>query len=583
MSHIYAESLRIMQSNITTNILIKFQNKDFQTFDDGCKILLSGYVLPRNAIFEDFTGWKNEALIYELFIKFGSDFIHQIKGVYCIVIQRNNETWVFNDRLGLKKFFYAQVANDFILSDSAKFIAENTDFKFNPTALSIKALLNREINDLTIFDQLKVSTPATKIEFSQQKLVISKYWSPSDIQTNLNKNYDIPYFEKLLKTNLSNLNSYLKPDNFSITLTGGKDSRTGLCALLNLGIRPLGLTYGDPISKDAVFAQKLAHTADIEHHVFEMPRTQDSISTTIEQIESLGNPTINVHRAHRFFAFQQLQKISSSNQIYIAGYMAGELLMGIYYDDLVFPKFLTQLWEKKTELSPKIIENYLHDQFVKKEAINSQAIEDELRKLQTLNTQESLFQAHLHGIFELGIPHHSQDLFLSSTILDYPYPLFLDIDFLDALFQSKYSFKYTDNKTKNLFERYKLYAFNLKLQHRLFPKLSKVPFAKKGNYTTIDYLRGNFYWSAVKVLNFLRDKQKYPPTFVYNDAYYQYVIEALEVISKNQNHSIHAIYDVEAALQSLRNADQLTQEKHWHRYTNIVSSYHYFNKITHEN
>jgi hypothetical protein len=563
-------------------LLIKFHDKQFHSFDDGCKILVSGYVLPRNSIFDEFKTLKNEALIYELFKKYRSDFIHQVKGMFCIAIQTETQTWIFNDRLGLKKFFYATSASGIVISDSPKPIAEDADLKLNPTTIAIKALLHREVNDLTLFEQVQVSTPASKIEISEQHVTISRYWSPEDIKTELNKKYDIKYFENLLKTNLSNLNSYLHPKNFSITLTGGKDSRTGLCALLNLGIQPIGLTYGDPKSKDAVFAKQLAQTAEIAHHIFEMPRTQQSISETINQIKDLGNPTINFHRAHRFFAFQQLQKISSKNQVYVAGYMAGELLMGIYYDDLVFPEFLTQIWEKNTPLTTLLIEQNLKHNFLKENAINLEEVLNELRKLQTLNTQSSLFETHLHGIFELGIPHHGQDIFLSSTILDYPYPLFLDIDFLDALFQSNYSFKYTDNKTKNIFERYKLYAFNLKLQHRLYPKLSKVPFAKKGNYTTIDYLRGNLYWSAVKVLNFLRDKQKYPPTFVYNAAYYQYVMQELEVIATDEKNPIHAIYDVQEALQSLRNASKLTQEKHWHRYTNIVSSYQYFNNIKHE-
>lgn len=564
-------------------IILELQEAKFKHFADGIQIAVGGYLMPRNDIFKQYHQLSSEDLVFELFKKFEHNFVKQVKGIFYVVIKTEQRTFIFNDRLGFKKLFYALDENAFIISDDISCISHKVELKINPNALAHKALLNRESHDVTLFENIKTCPPATQIQVERNAISIEQYWSPAELNTNVNKAYTIPYFEGLLKENLSNIDTYFKPKQYAITLTGGKDSRTGLCALMNLNLKTVGLTYGDPKSKDAVFAKALAQKADIPHQVFEMPKTKTSLESTFNQIVDLKNPAINLHRAHRFFAFQELKKISDKDQVYIAGYMAGELLMGIYYDDLVFPNSLTDIWENKSNLDKETIESALDKHFIRKSSVSTDSVLIELSKLRTLASNQSHFQKHLYGIFELGIPHHSQDVFLSHTILDYPYPLFLDIDFLDALFQSKYSFKYTNNKTKNLFERYKLYYFNLKLQNRLYPKLSSVPFAKKGNYTTKDYLRGNLWWSGIKVVNFLRDKKKYPPTFVYDETYYRLILDLLNQIAQDTDHLIHEVFDVNRAVDELKKSQKLTQEKYWHKYTNIVSCYLYFNKLQHEN
>ena len=51
------------------------------------------------------------------------------------------------------------------------------------------------------------------------------------------------------------------------------------------------------------------------------------------------------------YAFEEAAKETGNDTAYFAGYMGGELLMGIYYDNLVFTKFLTDLWENRTSQS----------------------------------------------------------------------------------------------------------------------------------------------------------------------------------------------------------------------------------------
>ena len=57
------------------------------------------------------------------------------------------------------------------------------------------------------------------------------------------------------------------------------------------------------------------------------------------------NPEINIHRSHRNYAFAQAAESTGSDAAFYTGYLGGELLMGIYFDDLIFTDFLKEIWK----------------------------------------------------------------------------------------------------------------------------------------------------------------------------------------------------------------------------------------------
>ncbi len=321
----------------------------------------------------------------------------------------------------------------------------------------------------------------------------------------------ISFFADLLKTNIEDYHQSLNPQSAAITLTGGKDSRTALCALLASGIKPLGITYGDPASKDAVYAGKMAETADIKHVVVTPEKTSQWFEQAAMDIIRLDNPLINIHRSHRLSAFKQVQHLQGDDVAYYGGYLGGELLMGPYYDDLIFTRFVTNTWDtgKMADNIPEILKS----KFIKPPD-KPREIADHLSAVQTLNTRNSKEEMQFHGLFEIGILHHSQDLFMAGKILKYPIAFFLDLDFLCRILSSAHSYEHKKgSRTRNLVKRFELYEFNLNLQHILYPLLDHVPFAKKGSYNTKEFLKGPYYWSFVKALRYLTDRKKYPSTF----------------------------------------------------------------------
>lgn len=535
-------------------------------------IFIDGYLIPINSDFGKYENFDKYELVYELYITYGEKFTSFIKGIFCIVIFFEQQIQIFTDHLGIYKLFYSDENKNFVCSNSAKLITKtNKITTFNSSIIAVKCLLNREINGQTIFNNLKYTQPASIITINPESIKFRQHYYYKSLLEKETENFNFQYFADFFNTLVQHNDKYLKPEQYLISLTGGKDSRTALAALMTNGISPYGITYGNPLSRDAVFARLLAEKAGIKHHIIQSEKTTEWFEKITNEIINTGNPLINIHRGHRFYAFQETKRLIGNNTAYYAGYMGGELLMGIYYDDLIFTDFLTKNWENN--ISFKCIPNILENHFVKSECIDKVEIENQLSELNSLNPSLNKSQKQFHGLFEIGILHHSQDLQLSRLFFNYPIPFFLDIDFLNYLFQTRYSLFFRDNKTKNLLKRYKLYAFNLNIQHLLYPSFDSLPFAKKGSYNTSEFLKGPLYWSLIKSYRYIKERKKYPPSFTYNEEYKIFLKKWLNEILLDKNSDINVIYNVKKAAESLSASANLSSEKSIYRYSNIVMHY----------
>ncbi len=92
----------------------------------------------------------------------------------------------------------------------------------------------------------------------KQKPAESNYWKYETLINQPKKNISHQQFADSIKTITSQYLGYLKPEKNTISLTGGKDSRTILSALLSLGDKPFSFTYGNKNTSDSYFAKKIA-------------------------------------------------------------------------------------------------------------------------------------------------------------------------------------------------------------------------------------------------------------------------------------------------------------------------------------
>lgn len=537
-------------------------------------IIINGYVHPRNHCFSDYKKLNQYRLIATLIEKYKDNFINYIKGNFTIIIIRTNSINVFTDHFGLQSCFLYKNESFLAIANSINQFC-NLSFKleFNINNIAFNSLLYRIPANLTLYKSIFKIRAGMQIIIKPGSFNEIQYWSYETLlKPNKAGSCNLTFFDfaDLIKLNFKNFIDFHKPSHNAITLTGGKDSRTGLAALRANGITTLGFTYGNPLSRDALYAQNLANLLSIPHTIYNPPDKPEYFDSISNEILRFGNPEISLHRSHRLFAFRELASILSGRSAYYAGYMAGELLMGIYYDDLVFSNYLTNYWDTNELGSLNSRFDYF---FHKSGTIDTNVISERISRIKSFDPNTSTKERQFHSIFEIGIQHHCQDIFLASQFFDFVYPFFLDIELLEALFDSQFNFFYSNNKSLNLFSRYKLFEFNLNIQHILYPLMDEIPFAKRGSYNTKEYLKGKFYWSLVKSVRYLFQRHKYPVTYEYGPIFREYLIKQLLELNSDKNHILNQYFDISAALTNLRSIKGNTNEASMHRFSNLVTLY----------
>lgn len=546
---------------------------------------LIGNIQPRIFNFEKFKHLSQIELVAFLYLKYYRDFLKFIKGNFLIIISCQNKIEIYNDHFGLNNLYIYQDNNMFAVTNSIiNFKELKIELIPDEIALIAKSIIHRVLNGKTLYKNIIKTKPASFILIDNNKLSINEYWSPEEL-LNTNKeddsSLDFNFFAYLLKSNFNNFIDYNKPKNNVITLTGGKDSRTGLAVLKAIGTNIIGFTYGNGNSRDAVYAEKLAREIGILHHVFTPPDHENYFEKYFSKIIETGNFDISLHRAHRLYAFDQMCSNVSDNSAYYAGYMAGEFLMGVYYDNLIFANYLTNYWDKTNYLNESQI---LSNSFHKDISLSNNQIQDFFLDFKTFDKNASKKIRQFYGLFEVGIPHHSQDIFLSSLYFDYVYPFFIDIDFLENLFRSKYNFFYSDNKSKNLVKRYKLYEFNLKIQNILCSEMNSINFGKRGSYNTNEFLKGKYYWSFIKTLRYFLNSEKYAINYEYTLLFREFLLKKLLMLEQDKYNILHSLFDIPEAISSLSHIEGASTEKAMLKYSNIVqlylqiNFYHNYNK-----
>ena len=534
-------------------------------------IYIGGYILPRNSLFAAYGNTGQHDLVSHLYAQHGKSFTDHIKGRFVVIIMKAGQVEIYFDHLGLFKAFYHGAGDRFMISDSVRQLTDaGAPRDPDRVSLAMQALFNRVPGKYTVYRDIFKTTGADCFILNGNGVSHTHYFSPVSLAENGRGKEEsgIEPFARLFSDNVRNFNSFLGPEQSMITLTGGKDSRTILAALLGAGIRPEGITYGNNLSRDAVYAAMVAEKAGIRHTVITPAATREWFEAEARAIIVTGDPEISIHRSIRNFAFATAAVSTGKECAFYAGYLGGELLMGIYWDDLIFTDFLKNLWNGAP--ISQLVERRLGDYFIKYDSQLIMAAEDRIGELACTDMKQPRKMREFHAIFEIGIPHHTQDITLSSHYWDYPGPLYLDIEFLEMLFKSRYSFLFRDPSTANPFRRHALFTVNMGIQHLLFPELDSVPFGKRGSYNNSEYLRGTLFWSIVKGYRFLTERKKYPPSFGYGKEYGDFLAGVLTDAVAGES-PVKEFYDVQGAAAGLGKLVFPLQERHLHKYSAIAA------------
>lgn len=548
-------------------------SSDFQVFsEEEKKMILIGYVQPRKKEFQQFETLSQSELVFNLYRLYQLDLVYYIKGVFNIIIFDKNEIVLINDHLGLKKLFKYEMNNMLLISNNFKLmISQINDLKINHNAISKYAIFNHYVNQETYVKGVSFLKGGNIYTTNNNVLTIKSYWRYSNLLNLKKEKKSFADYSKEVKTIIDQIIKYQKPKDHLISLTGGKDSRTILAGLMSLGINPKCFTYGNENSSDNIYAKKISKGLSLNHKILSNSLSNDDLFLIYNRIIKTGNPLINIHRAHRLYAFEQIAKQQDRNTLFWGGYLGGELLMGMYYDDLIFTKLVKDKILNKKSIDVNYLEELLSELFIHRLSKEKLGIMvGEIKKM-SFYTHNNELTSELAAILDIGVLHHYQDIELMSQQVDLVMPLFIDIDFLQLIFESPWSLLDANNKTKNLFLRHKLFKFNLNIQHILSPQLSKYYFAKKGSFNTNEFIRYFYFLPFIRAFRRLFKNKSFSNPMHYDEDYHIEVLRRLEIINRNKDNSIHQIYDIEKAINCLKENSIGNTEKYLQRFTNIIT------------
>lgn len=531
---------------------------------NGLRVWVFGYVLPRYSVPDG--ELRGAELVAALWHERREGVVNVLKGIFFVVVSQGDEVFMFNDHLALFETFTAGSGASLSVATSVDLlILAGYRPEVSPARLTVRTLFNRSLPGYTVFGNINRLKGAAILRAHDGRVVESSYWSYESLLpvNGFDPDVEVAPFAELLTDNFRRFNEATRPAHHLITLTGGKDGRTALAVLMANGITPQGITYGNPASMDAVYAQKLAQAARLPHSIVTPPDSGSYFNQMLEHVVATGNPEISFHRAHRLYAMQQLAAATSGRAALYTGYMAGEMMMGIFFDNLIFTDFLTQHWRTASVRAETVLAQGFH----RADRLDLEGVTELLRELKCLDPSIPPAVQRFHALFEIGVPHHRQDVVLAQAVLGFPYPFFLDIDLLERLFKSRFNLFNTSNTTVNPLRRYGLYYLNLQLQHRLAPSLDQVAFGKRGAYSTREYLRGPVYWSVVKSLRYITHRHKYPSSYTYRVSFREFLANRYQQLLADTNHPVHPFFDLGAALHNLRSVDGNQGEAAVHRFS----------------
>ena len=172
-------------------------------------------------------------LILRSYAAWGANCVDHLRGDFAFAIwdAPNELLFCARDHFGVKPFYYAQLKNLFLFSNTLNCVRAHPDVsgELNDSAIADFLLFGLNYNDATTtFREVQRLPPAHCMIVSRGRLELRKYWAPP---TNGRIRYrrDAEYVEHFQTLLQSGVNDRLRTDHVGILLSGGLDS-TSLAA-----------------------------------------------------------------------------------------------------------------------------------------------------------------------------------------------------------------------------------------------------------------------------------------------------------------------------------------------------------------
>ena len=539
-----------------------FASKNSIVKISNVSIFVEGYVLPRNNIFLEYSTKNQYELIYQLYSKHGKNFVKYIKGFFLVYIIDVNDILIANDIHSVKRCYYHKDLENLIITNNINLINNYIPLRLNKYAPAIQATLQHFVNGLTMYEDVLYSMPATLIEISK-KFKKFNYWDFNEIIKEKKSTSTKQDFINVFKKSISNYIEYFKPANVSATLTGGRDTRSVLSALVNLKVRVHNFTFGYPTGIDVITAKEVSNKLDLafSNHNIENLNTK-TYSDLVDGVVNVNKTSIHIHRAHRLDAIIKEKEYCNDTDMLFVGAMGGDYIMGEGFNDYIITKFVRKfLTEERNPITN--IKETLDEHFVK---YDDDTITFLLKYLEDFGLKHNIFNKEVefnlvHNL--IGCTHDVQDINIFMNYCNNIMSPFMDVDVIETLFTSNFSLFYNNRHTKNPIKRLRGGELQCLLIKTFAPQLADVNFSNQ--YSPNDVLGNRFLYVIKRIFIQLTKKQS-TPTFSYEDWFKDFVSKEMETLPEN----LKDLYDIKKFDSSLKNNTHNNDEGYWHKYSNLI-------------
>ncbi len=228
----------------------------------------------QNAGIEFFTSSDTEVVL-QAFITWGPKCVERFNGMFVFAIwnEREEEIFIFRDRLGVKPLYYSWDEETLYFSSELKAITPFINQKdWDETAIQHYFRLGYIPAPYTIYKAVRKLEEGAYIQLNKSDFLIKKYWileEKIDKKTLSDEKEAKSQYHELLK---SSVKMRLQSDvPFGVFLSGGIDSSIIAAVAQSISDKPIAtfsIGFEEAAFNESEYARKVANHLGTEHHEF---------------------------------------------------------------------------------------------------------------------------------------------------------------------------------------------------------------------------------------------------------------------------------------------------------------------------
>jgi len=483
-----------------------------------------------------------------------------LKGNFVLGIISKKYVYIVSDRFGIYKFFYFHKEGEFFASDSLRSLTQLLTPTISKQGIIKYVLGYHFISGSTVFNNILHNAPAEIITVEGDIMRKSKYWDARELLVQEKRGTGITEVVSVLEKSLISELDENNVANISLSLTGGGDTRNLLALMLKNKFKLSLFTYGNPNSVDCLRASEISDGLKLDHEILDIQMTKGLFEETARKIVREGNSLSSIHRAHRLLS---IIKQSAKSDTLLLGTLGGEFVKGVDEDDYITPKFIYKHYG--CELNEEIVASSLSEKGILTNRVDIEKLTEFFKG--TNYFSGSAIERKISVLSEITAHlHDAQDITLFKRYIKNVVTPFLDIDYLEALFSSKFSFDIKERITPNWKRKIQFPEFSVKLINEVYPELLR--FHYSGGHKPSEILYNKYYGAVRRLIRQVR-RPSYPQNFPLSYWMKAFVLE--ELPKCNDHQILREVFDLDELQKLLHNPNQLgTTERFWLKYTNPI-------------